>query len=167
MSISKNNREIPKRNYFVVIVVSILVIVLTIYVRNFYLSYQYSKSNSSVFNDKTINQINTEDFDFALSEITEGIIYVGFNGSIKVKNMEKKLFREIERKNLNDLIIYWDITNIDKKLIVEKLSLSNENVVAPMLIYVKDGEIVEVVDSKEKMIDNESLEYMLTKYGII
>ena len=81
--------------------------------------------------------------------------------------MEKKLFREIERKNLNDLIIYWDITNIDKKLIVEKLSLSNENVVAPMLIYVKDGEIVEVVDSKEKMIDNESLEYMLTKYGII
>ena len=154
MSISKNNREIPKRNYFVVIVVSILVIVLTIYVRNFYLSYQYSKSNSSVFNDKTINQINTEDFDFALSEITEGIIYVGFNGSIKVKNMEKKLFREIERKNLNDLIIYWDITNIDKKLIVEKLSLSNENVVAPMLIYVKDGEIVEVVDSKEKMIDN-------------
>ncbi|MBR4178601.1 MAG: hypothetical protein IKR57_04560 [Bacilli bacterium] len=167
MSIIKNNREVPRKNYYIVIVVSILVIVLTIYIRNMYLTYQYSVSNSSIFNDKTIYQINSDNFDFALSEITEGIIYVGFNDSSKVKNMEKKLFREISKNNLNDLIIYWDITNIDKKIVSEKLMLEGEDVVAPMLVYVKNGEVVEIVDSKDKMIDNDSLEYLLTKYGII
>ena len=167
MSLIKNNREIPKKNYYIVMLVSILVIILTLYIRNMYLSYQYSKGNSSIFNDKTINQINSKDFDFALSEINEGIIYVGFNGSIKVKNMEKRLFKEIEKNNLNDMVIYWDITNIDKKVVREKLLLSNEEIVAPMLIYVKDGEVVEIFDSKEKMIDYTSLNNMLTKYGII
>ena len=167
MSINKNDREIPKKNYFVVIVVSILVIVVTLYVRNFYLTYKYVKSNNSIFNDKAVNQINSNDFKFALSEIKEGIIYVSKSGSLKINNMERKLYKEVENKDLFDIFIYWNITEVDKKVVSEKLLLSEtESVKVPMLIYVKDGEIVEIIDSSEKMIDNNSLDYMLTKYGI-
>ena len=168
MSIIKNNREIPKKNYYVVLVVSILVIIITLYIRTFYLSYVYNKNNSSIFNDKTINQINSDDFDFALSEITEGIIYVSYNGTSKIRNMEKRLYKEVEKNNLNDMFIYWDITDIDKKVVINKLMLfDNEEIVAPMLIYVKDGQIIEIVDSKYKMIDYNTLNNMLSKYGII
>ena len=167
MSLNKNDREIPKKNYYVVLVVSILVIALTLYIRNYYLNYIFAKPNSSIFNDNKINQINSEDYDYALSEITEGIIYISFNGSSKIKNMEKKLYREVDKKNLFDIFIYWDITDKDEKVVREKLSIpESENLVAPMLIYVKDGEIIEIFDSKDKMIDNNTLNNMLIKYGI-
>ena len=70
-----------KKNYLIITVVSILVIVVTLYVRSFYLNYQTNKINNSVFHDKTINQINLEDIDYAVNETVECIIYVSFTGN--------------------------------------------------------------------------------------
>ena len=38
-------REVPIKNYYIVLIVSVLVIIITLYVRSFYLSYQASKIN--------------------------------------------------------------------------------------------------------------------------
>ena len=53
-------REVPIKNYYIVLLVSILVIIAVLYIRSFYLSYQASKINNSVFYDKSINQMNTD-----------------------------------------------------------------------------------------------------------
>ena len=43
-------RNIPTKNYYMVLLVSVLLIILTIYVRNMYLSYRITRINDSVYN---------------------------------------------------------------------------------------------------------------------
>ena len=107
-------RNIPTKNYYMVLLVSVLLIILTIYVRNMYLSYRITRINDSVFADKSINQINTEDFNFTLSETSEAILYVSYTGSKEVYSMEKKLYRELKKKDLIEKVIYWNVTDVDQ-----------------------------------------------------
>lgn len=97
----KSNKNVSSRNYFIVMVVSVLIIVVVLYARTFYLNYKNNKVNVSVFNDQKINQINSDDFDFALSETSsEIILYVSYTGSSEIRNMESKLYKEIEKRIL-------------------------------------------------------------------
>ena len=168
----RNSREVPKKNYFIVLVVSILVIVLSLYVRSFYLSYVASNSDSSIFASKSINQINMDDIDYAVNETTDSIMFISYNGDAKISNMERRLYREIEKKNINDRIIYLNITDYlenDKYLEILRNkfpSLAVDINKAPMFIYIKDGECSEVVDSSKELIDYKTLDTLLLKYGI-
>ena len=92
-------KKISSKNYVIVLIVSVLVIALTLYVRSFYLSYELYKTNNSVFIDKSVNQMNTEDFDFALTEVSEAILYVSYTGSSELYDIEKRLYREMEKKD--------------------------------------------------------------------
>ena len=67
------SKKIPKKNYYIVLGVSVIIIVLTLYSRKLYLNY-LDNSKTSSFEDKTINQINNEDFDYALTEFSEAIL---------------------------------------------------------------------------------------------
>ena len=98
-------RKIPAKNYYLVLVVTILIVVLCLYIRTFYLSYKANEMNNSVFSDKAINQINESDLNFAVNETGEAILYVSYVGPKKIKNMERKLLKEIENKNITDRII--------------------------------------------------------------
>ena len=89
----KNNdevREIPIKNYFIVLVISIAVIILTLYTRAFYLNYQESKMNTSYFLDKKVNQITTNDLEYTLTEYRDAILYVSYTGSNSIYKMEKE-----------------------------------------------------------------------------
>ena len=70
-------REIPKKNYYIVAIVSIIVIALTLWVRVLYLNYVNNKVENGIFYNKAINQINTDDFDTDAIEwgtIEQGVI---------------------------------------------------------------------------------------------
>ena len=168
-----NNREIPKKNYYIVLVVSIVVIALTLYVRVLYLNYVNNKVENGVFYNKAINQINTDDFSFAVGEANEAIMYVSYTGSKEIKKMEKRLYKELENKNLLDKIIYWDVTNLlDNNEYIPILANNFPNVEldinkAPMLIYIVDGKAVDVIDSSSELINYESLNELVNKYGIM
>ena len=168
-----NNREIPKKNYYIVLVVSIVVIALTLYVRVLYLNYVNNKVENGVFYNKAINQINTDDFSFAVGEANEAIMYVSYTGSKEIKKMEKRLYKELENKNLLDKIIYWDVTNLlDNNEYITILANNFPNVEldinkAPMLIYIVDGKAVDVIDSSSELINYESLNELVNKYGIM
>ena len=166
-------REIPKKNYYIVAIVSIIVIALTLWVRVLYLNYVNNKVENGIFYNKAINQINTDDFDFALGEANEAIMYVSYTGNKDIKKMEKKLYKEIEDKNLLDRIIYWDVTNLlENNEYITILANKFPNIEldinkAPMLIYIVDGKAVDVIDSSNKLIDYETLNELVNKYGII
>ena len=168
----KELREIPKKNYLIVLVVSILVVVLTLYVRSFYISYTSYNIDSSIFVSKSINQINFDDIDYAVNETTDSVIFISYNGEKEISNMERKLYREIEKKNLNDRIIYLNVTEyLENNKYVEMLrnkypKLSVDINKAPMFIYVKDGECIDVIDSSNGLVTYKTLNTLLSKYGI-
>lgn len=166
----KNRKNIPSRNYFIVIVVSVLVMVVVLYVRSFYLNYKASKVNESVFFNQKINQINDEDFDYALSETSsEMILYVSYTGSSEINSIENKLFREIEKKGLTDKIIYWNVT--DNKNYLETLrsrfpEIKDQINNAPLFIYIKDGKGIEAMSSELKNVDYKVFNKLVSKYNI-
>ena len=168
----KSNKNVSSRNYFIVMVVSVLIIVVVLYARTFYLNYKNNKVNVSVFNDQKINQINSDDFDFALSEISsEIILYVSYTGSSEIRNMESKLYKEIEKKNLTDKIIYWDVTNSKNSEYIETLrkrfpEIKDQINSAPLFIYIKDGKGVEAMSSELKNVDYKVFNKLVSKYNI-
>ncbi len=164
-------KKIPKKNYYVVLLVSVLVIIITLYIRSFYISYRISRINESVFSNKNINQINTEDFNFTVGETSEAIIYVSYTGSDEVYDMEKKLYREIKKKKLTEKIIYWNVTDLKREEYLSILKnafpdIEREITSAPMLIYIKDGVPMEAMSSELKMIDYKVLDNLIAKYEI-
>lgn len=166
----KNRKNIPSRNYFIVIVVSVLVMVVVLYTRSFYLNYKASKVNESVFSNHKINQINDDDFNYALRETSsEMILYVSYTGSSEINSIENKLFREIEKKGLTDKIIYWNVT--DNKNYLETLrsrfpEIKDQINNAPLFIYIKDGKGIEAMSSELKKVDYKVFNKLVSKYNI-
>ena len=52
--------------------------------------------------EKKINQINSDDFDYALSETSsEMILYVSYTGSSEIRNIEDRLYKEASAQYLS------------------------------------------------------------------
>ena len=163
-------KKIPNKNYYVVLIVSIIVIVLTLYIRSFYLSYIDSIKNSSVFFDKSVSQINIDDLKYAVNETSESFLYIGYTGDLRIYNLEKKIYSVFEDNNLLDELMYLNINDYKYKDYIEKLKVAFPNIEigsAPMIVFIKDGEAIDIIDSDTSLIDVDSLNNMLTKYGII
>lgn len=165
-------KKIPAKNYIIVLVVSLLVIVVSLYARTFYLNYRENARNTTVFHDKTIKQVNTEDIGFALSEMSEAILYVSYTGDSDIHDIEKKLLKEIKKQNLIEKIVYWDVTNLlDNneylKILKEKYpSIEEQITAAPLFLYVKGGEPIEAMSSELKNIDVNVFNKLIETYDI-
>lgn len=161
----------PAKNYYIVLIISVLVIVFTLIFRSIYLNYMESL-NVSLFQDKSINQINTEDFDFALTEVSEAILYVSYSDNKEITSIDRKVYKLLERKNLIDKVIYWDITDLYKdgsylSTLRNKFPEVSDNIsIAPLVIYIKDGKAVDVISSEFTLIDTDMVKDMIDKYGI-
>ena len=164
-------RKKPAKNYYRVLIVSVFVILFTLVFRSIYLSYVESL-NVSLFQDKSINQINTDDFDFALTEVSEAILYVSYSGNKDITSIDRKIYKLLERKNLIDKVIYWDVTDLYRNgnymgILRSKFpEMSNNISIAPLVIYIKDGKAVDVVSSEFSLIDADMVKQMIEEHGI-
>lgn len=162
-------RKIPARNYFIVLVVSVLVIILTLYLRAFYLNYQLSKSNVSYFAYKKVNEISTNDFDFILSESTDNILYISYKGTSELTSLDRKVYREFEKNNLLDKVIYWDVTNLKNNneyitILKQKFPEVESSIVeCPMIITIKNGTAFEVIKIDDDFIKEKQIEDIVEK----
>lgn len=165
-------KKIPTKNYVIVAVVSVVVIIVLLYARTLYLNNRDTVNSISIFNEKesVISQINIEDLDFVVSESNDAIIYISYTGNNKIKNLERKLYKEIIRNDLADKVIYLDITNKLEndeyiKILKEKLpNISFDISTAPIMIYVKEGQALEAVNSEFKTIDFSVMQKLINKY---
>lgn len=169
---SVTTKKVPTRNYYIVLIVSVLVVVLTLLIRSLYINYINQKTSTGAFNDIKINQINTEDIDFAFSEVNEAILYISYTGNTEIYEMEKRLIKEIEKKNLKEKVIYWDITDKLKNkeyldILKQKFpNIDYEITQVPMLIYIEDGKAKEAMCSELRLIDYNVLNKLVDKYEI-
>ena len=171
-TIKNEEKNIPIKNYFVVLFVSILTIIITLYVRAFYLNYQESKTNFSYFISKKVNQITTDDMEFSLSEYRDAIVYVSYTGSKSIYSMEKKIYKELEKNNLLDIVVYWNVTDLmsnNSYINILKKKFNNVSLdikEAPLIIIIKDGNAVKVLNSELEKIDYKELRKIIKENEI-
>lgn len=165
-------RNVPVKNYGIVLLVSIIVILLSLYIRVFYLNYKENRKNTSVFQDKSYKQVNANDLDFALGEMSNAILYVSYTGDNNIYLNEKKIQKELKKNNLSEKLVYWNINNLIKneeylKKLKEKYpKISTEITAAPLFIYIKGGEAIEAMSSELKIVDYKVLNKLIDKYNI-
>ncbi len=169
--IEKNDRKVTTRNYFIVLIVSIILIALTLYVRSFIISYRVNVSSVSIFKDN-VQSINLNDLDYMIPETGEAILFISYTGNIKVNSMENTLYKKIQNENIKEKVIYLDITEYMEDLgyiniLKEKFpDVSDEINTAPIFIYIKDGKAIEAMSSELKLIDYKVFNKLLEKYEI-
>jgi len=168
------NKETPKKNYMIVLIVSILVIAFALYVRAIYLKNKDNIRDKSIFEreNSVVSSINIDDLEFVVSESNDIVLYISYNGNQDIKNMERKLYRDIVRNDYVDKVLYLNVSELkeDNKYI-SKLKEKMPNIKgdisdAPIMVYIKDGEAIEAVNSEFKMIDYSVLEKLFEKYEI-
>lgn len=164
-------KKISLRNYFLVIVVSILVIAIALYIRAFYINYNSEVVKSSVFKEK-ISEVNFNELDYTIAEAGDALLYVGYTGNKDIYEMEKRLLKEIEKKSLVEKILYLDVSEYLEndeyvvKLKKEFSNIKNEITSAPMFIYIENGEGVEAMSSELKMVDYKVFNNIVSKYEL-
>ena len=167
------NREkkIPTKNYVIVAVVSVAVVIVLLVSRSIYLNSRNISVKTGAFYNSGISELNSDDINYALSETNEAVLYVSFTGNKDVYNMEKRLIKEINKMKLNDKVIYWNIKDYSGNEAIEILrkqypEISDQINALPLLIYIKDGEGKESMSSELRMIDYKVFLKLTSKYGI-
>ena len=167
----KSEKKVTFRNYFLTLVVSVLVVAIAIYLRAFYVNYNSDLVQSSVFGDK-LSEINFNELDYTLPESGNIILYVGYNGNKEIYNIEKRLLKEIEKKSLTEKVIYLNVSDYKKgeeysSMLKKHFSnISNEITYAPMFIYVENGEAIEAMSSELKLVDYKVFNKLVEKYEL-
>ena len=77
------NREkkIPTKNYVIVAVVSVAVVITLLVARSIYLNSRNISVKTGAFYNSGISELNSDDINYALSETNEAVLYVSFTGN--------------------------------------------------------------------------------------
>lgn len=161
-------RKITKKNYNILAVIAILVVILMFYIKSWVDTYREEKITKSPFQD-TVEEVKLEELSTVLSEMNEVLIYIGHTNDSKLYKMEKNLLKYIKEQEIVDKFIYINITN-NKNYIEELSSVFNKGETlinkSPLIIYVKNGEEIEVINNSDGVIYTYNIDNLIMKYNI-
>lgn len=148
-------REIPKKNYLILFIIAIVVVIATGILMNI-----YNANHEVVYESKIktiVTEIKYEDLSNYLIENPNVVVYV--NNSHKDNNkLESDIYKLIADKNIQQYMIYME----RNKDIVDKYKLPKNN---PLFIAFKDGKKVEIFSEEEYTI--EDIESFLVRNEVI
>lgn len=148
-------RDVPKKNYIVLTLIALGVIVLCFVFMN-----MYNKNNKDIYKSVVkdiINEIKYEDLDNYLQENPEVVLYIN-DSSKKNSDIEKGLKDLIVENNIQQYVVYIEKDNS----IVEKLNLNSNS---PIFIAYKDGKMVEILSQKK--YTNDEIKNFFLRNGVV
>ena len=160
-----------KNNYLKLLFIIIVTIFLTFLISNIYKNYSTNKINNGyIF--KHVSSVKYNELQDALIEMNEDTyLYISYTGNKDVYDFEVKFKKLLRDKELLNNVIYL---NMDEKinskenyleLLNEKLNLTDIKVTSlPSIIYYKDGEVIEIINSDNLVIDTGKFMQLLDKY---
>ncbi len=161
-------REIPKKNYFILIVVIVAVVGLCFYLTSWYKTIEeYYKTNSVI--SEVLPEIETETFSSFLLDNPDIVVYISSSSDSGVKTFEKQFKKMIVDYSLNSNIIYFDIdkdVNVNglETLVKNFMSKSLKkvaNIPVPNLIRFENGEIVDILYIRDSSITkNDAIKFL-------
>lgn len=165
----KKEKEIPLKNYILLSIVLILTIVVVIYFFLWKNTYEKSKLQTPILDDYLL-VINYNELNNYLVENKDAIIYVSKLNDESIRLFENKFKNIINKNNLNNKILYLDLTEELKETnIVKKINkkYSKEMTEVPTIVIIKDGKISSFYNIKENKYNIKLLEKYLEKEDVI
>lgn len=165
----KKEKEIPLKNYILLSIVLILTIVVVIYFFLWKNTYEKSKLQTPILDDYLL-VINYNELNNYLVENKDAIIYISKLNNENIRLFENKFKNIINKNNLNNKILYLDLTEELKETnIVKKINkkYGKEMTEVPTIVIIKDGKISSFYNIKENKYNIKLLEKYLEKEDVI
>lgn len=166
-------RIIPKKNYIIMFVITILVVVLTLYLSAWYKTIKEYYENNSVLTG-VVNEIDEMSMPSYLLDNPNIVIYLASSNDSSIKSFEKKMKKYIKDNDLKNEIIYFDTTGLENNQInnifigYASSTLKNlRNISVPNMLYFENGEIVDILYFKKKTIIKNDVISFLERNNVI
>lgn len=141
------------KNYIIFIIIFILCWGLTLYLCEWYKVYNDYEKQTPVIRG-TLSEITYEDLDHYVVDVPSVIVYICTSYDDNCRNFEKNFKKYVKKNDLNDSIVYLNITNIDKQQFINdfnnkynyKGKLTGNY---PAFVSFKDGKINSVLQATD------------------
>lgn len=163
----EKTKYIPFKNYIIVILMFIAVILITLYLFKWYQVKKDEKISQSYLVEKNLITNQTSSIDELKNVLTENssrlLLYISYRNSSRIYNIEKKYESIFKKYSINDIFYLFDITDIKnqnknyKNLINNYLDINVNGY--PVIIYYEDGQI----NSYKKINSVKDLENFIEK----
>ena len=165
----KKEKEIPLKNYILLSIVLILTRVVVIYFFLWKNTYEKSKLQTPILDDYLL-VINYNELNNYLVENKDAIIYISKLNNENIRLFENKFKNIINKNNLNNKILYLDLTEeLKENNIVKEINkkYGKEMTEVPTIVIIKDGKISSSYNIKENKYNIKLLEKYLEKEDVI
>ena len=144
------------KNYIILLGICLLTVFLVMYIAEWYKVYSDYQKETPVIRGTLKKEITAADFDFFLMEYPTSTIYMCTSKSDNCRNFEKDFKKIVIQKELQDSIIYLNLSNADIESFINdfnnkynyKIKL-NENY--PALVEFNDGKITSLLEGEDNM----------------
>ena len=137
-------REIPKKNYIIMLIIAVSVVLLTLISCDIY-NTKYRKTSILT---SYLSEIKMKDLDTYLMEKPNSIIYIS-NKSATNTEQELKLKDKLIELNITDYIVYLNIDKTNIKKFNKKFKSNIKIDELPIIVIIEDNKI-----TKEYSIDS-------------
>ena len=153
--------KIPKRNYLILSVILIVTFGLLYYFYLWYSAYASNAALGSVMDEYT-RVINYNEIDSYILENKEVYIYASYLNNNEIRKFELTFRNNIVKNDLQEKILYLDLTNELDSNSKLKYNLSKNNL--PSILIFNDGTLVDSYDIKKSGYSSEKvMGYLLSK----
>lgn len=169
-----NKRKVPTKNYIVLGAIYLVIILIVVYISNWYRQSDFNDNNSIT---TVVSEIKIEEFTSYIQENPDVIIYFS-NAVNSDTKLQQKIGSYILKKNLTDNVVYINTYSISQKWINDinsqylndelkingtlKLSDSADNIVA-----FKDGKIIGYAVNSTQILTYDDAKEFLNRYGVL
>lgn len=155
-----------KNNYIKLLLLIVAVVFVTIVVCNLYKNYESNKLSDGYIS-KHVSSIKYSELKNTLLELSgDDLLYFTYTGDKDIYKLEKKLENIVDENELEDKFIYVDMKsdNVNYKELNNLLNINNNFITKlPAILYYKDGEPIEYIDSSHGLIKASSFDQLLEK----
>ena len=138
-------REIPVKNYVILILVFLVTIVAVFYVRDWYNTTKNYYAQNSVMT-KVVREIKSEEISNYILENQRFILYVSSGHDSGIKNFEDDFKNLIQSLDITDDVLYMNLDGVNSESFYDLLKNN----------YVRNSKI------KNKIVDSNSSLYLFT-----
>ena len=134
-------KEIPKKNYYILVVLLAVTVLLTLSLSSIYMNKEKLVSNFYEYS----NKITPEEFDEFMTENSDVIIYISDKYDLTHETFERNFENKIDELNLKHNLIYIDKNDIDEEFLNELKKTYNINIdlqKAPIVVVIIDEEVI-------------------------
>ena len=160
-------RKIPLKNYLILGVIILVTILIIYYFYAWYDAYKETKLNMRIL-DKYMEVINYNELDNYLIENPNTVLYVSVLENEKIREFEKEFKKSLKNHEINQTVLYMDITNdvkdskIKDELLV-KYGISYNNL--PVILVLNNGSLTRNMSISDNNYDIKIIEEFINSVG--